>query len=218
MNATRLQKSPLLILLLESDTGCSSPWAGGPQLQAKQPGQSSGLALTMTGTSRSHSLSRGGLDSLTEECPGEDRECLQAQGQVGIPRKFPDQVVYLLETSHSFSVCFTVQWLATGRMKVTVQWPSNKIILLKIPTQSSVGSSLSFIFLVVNSPGRHRTTHLNEGSQSGHMVFLSSPAFSQKVPCEGSNLPLKGVSQSSLWEHRKVSGTEQSVHSIIILC
>lgn len=34
MNATRLHKSSLLILLLESDTGCSSPWAGEPQFQA----------------------------------------------------------------------------------------------------------------------------------------------------------------------------------------
>lgn len=62
---------------------------------------------------------------LAEECPAEDRQCLQAQGPVGIPGKFPGQVPSLPETSHSFPVCFTVQWLATSRMKVTAQFVKN---------------------------------------------------------------------------------------------
>lgn len=56
--------------------------------------------------------------------------------------------------------------------------------LLKIPIQLSVGPCLSFIFLAASSPGSNRTAHLNEASRSGHMVFLFSPAFSQKVLCK----------------------------------
>lgn len=97
------------------------------------------------------------------------------------------------------------------------EWKS-QLSLLKILTQLSVGSYLSFIFLVVSNFGRHRTTHPNEGSQFWNMVFSSLPAFSPKVPWEGSDLPFKRVSQSSLSECCEVSATKQSVHSIIILC
>lgn len=155
------------------------------------PGQSSGLVLTMMGMSRRQSPGQGGLDPLTEECPGEDRQCLQAQEQAGIPGKFPGQVLSLPETSHSISVCFTVQWLATSRTKVTVQFVKNTHPII---------CWIIFIlyFPGLSSPGRNRTTHLNEESQSGNTFFLLLPAFSQKVPCEGSDLPLKGISQSSL--------------------
>lgn len=57
--------------------------------------------------------------------PWRQQAVLRSTGQVVIPGKFPGQVLSLPETSHSFPVCFTVQWLTTSRMKVTAQFVKN---------------------------------------------------------------------------------------------
>ena len=70
----------------------------------------------------------------------------------------------------------------------------SQLSLLKIPIQLSAGTCLFFTFPAASGSGRHRTAHLNEARRSGRRVFLFSLAFSQRVPCEGSDLPFKGVS------------------------
>lgn len=155
---------PLFILLLELDAGCSSLWAGGPQLQAQQPGQSSGLALTMTGTSRKHSPGQVGWILWL-------KSALETTGNA---HKHRGKGVFQEYFQAKFSPCLRLHtpflFVLLSRGWLPAEWRSQPSSL-KIPTQLSVGSYSSFIFLLVSSPGRHRTTHLKKAASLGIWCF-----------------------------------------------
>lgn len=125
---------------------------------------------------------KDGLCPLTEECLGEDRQCSQVfQGSFG-------KVLSSCETPHSFSVCSTVlQGLATSRIKVTARSVKNTHPII------------CWAMFIIYFPGckqswKAQTTHPSEDSQWSLILNCFLPTN----PCEGSDLPFKRVSQSSL--------------------
>lgn len=147
------------------------------------------MATPALGTSwRQQSGPRVGWSLCLKSAVEKTRDARQPRDRWGFQGNF-GQVLTLSKTSRSFSICSPIlEGLATSRIMV-IAWSvknTHPIICWAM--------FILFFLLAANSPGRHRTTHLNETSWPGNMVLLFSPAFSQKVPWKGSDLPFKGVS------------------------
>lgn len=165
------KKFPLLILLLEPDTGCSFPWLGGAQLQAQQPGKVLGWALPWWARAGGTAQARVGWILWLKSALNRTGN---AYRRTGSAYKHRGKWVFRENFQAKFSPClrphtpFLFFWLSSGWL--LAQWGSQPS-LLKIPTQLCVGSYLSFIFLVASSPGRHRTTHFKKAASLGIRCF-----------------------------------------------